>query len=109
MGDRRTAFGDIAKAIGGAAALAGIWAEFSVNNESELVAGLTNPAGGNFRGKFKGQSFTPGKGMRDNMSFDELTAGLSNPAGENFRGKFKGQSFTPGKGMRNRSSFDEIC
>ena len=35
------------------------------NNEGELVAGLNNPALGSFRGKFKGQSFTPGKGMRN--------------------------------------------
>jgi hypothetical protein len=34
-------------------------------HDDELIAGLTNPAGGNFRGKFKGQSFTPGKGMRN--------------------------------------------
>ena len=32
--------------------------------EEELIAGLTNPAQESWRGKYKGQSFTPGKGMR---------------------------------------------
>eukprot|EP00978_Attheya_sp_CCMP212_P013533 scaffold33985_cov25-Attheya_sp.AAC.1 len=97
-------------------------------------AGLQNPAGGNFRGKLKGEkgmrdheSFDTltaglqnpaganfrgkvkgGKEMRDHESFDTLTAGLQNPAGGNFRGKFKANSFIPGKEMRDHESFDTL-
>ena len=41
-------------------------------HEENLSAGLTNPAGASFRGKFKGQSFTPGKGMRLRDSVDDF-------------------------------------
>ncbi len=34
-------------------------------HDDELMAGLTNPAQESWRGKYKGQSFTPGKGMRN--------------------------------------------
>ena len=101
---RREMLGNFAKALGAAGAIA-VGATQSAENSPELLAGLTNPAGANFRGHSKGQSFTPGKGMRAHD--DELIAGLTNPAGGNFRGKFKGQSFTPGKGMRNKS--DDLC
>jgi hypothetical protein len=106
--DRRELLGNLAKALGGVAAAAGASQQFIGDQSPTLLAGLQNPAGGNFRGKFKGQSFTPGKGMREHESFDTLTAGLQNPAGGNFRGKFKGQSFTPGKGMRDHESFDML-
>jgi len=76
------------------------------DHEDQLIAGLTNPAMNNFRGKFKGQSFKPGQGMRGHE--DQLIAGLTNPAMNNFRGKFKGQSFKPGQGMRDHDTFDQL-
>ena len=94
---RRELLSDFAKVIGAGAIAVGT-SQIPGEQSPELLAGLQNPALGSFRGKFKGQSFTPGKGMRDS---EELVAGLQNPALGSFRGKFKGQSFTPGKGMRD--------
>jgi hypothetical protein len=74
-------------------------------HEDELIAGLQNPALGNFRGNAKGKSFIPGRGMRAHD--EELVAGLQNPALGNFRGNAKGKSFIPGRGMRNKS--DDLC
>ena len=98
--DRRNALGDIAK-ICGVASLVGFGAsQLQAPDEFELIAGLKNPAQESWKAKPKGQSFTPGKGMRAHE--DELMAGLKNPAQESWKAKPKGQSFTPGKGMRNR-------
>mmetsp|Transcript_21557 Transcript_21557/g.32315 ORF Transcript_21557/g.32315 Transcript_21557/m.32315 type:complete len:140 (-) Transcript_21557:69-488(-) len=93
---RRELLGDLAKVLG-AGALAVGGSQIPGSPGPELLAGLENPALGSFRGKYKGQSFTPGKGLRNN---EELVAGLENPALGSFRGKYKGQSFTPGKGLR---------
>ena len=94
--ERREVLGNFAKILGAGAIIGGTTQ--SSNNAPELLAGLTNPAQESWRGKYKGQSFTPGKGMRNH---EDLMAGLTNPAQESWRGKYKGQSFTPGKGMRN--------
>ena len=95
---RREMLGDLAKVFGAGAIAVGT-GQISGEQSSQLIAGLDNPALGNFRGKYKGQQFIPGKGMRNN---EELIAGLDNPALGNFRGKYKGQQFIPGKGMRNQ-------
>eukprot|EP00559_Dactyliosolen_fragilissimus_P002103 CAMPEP_0184871560 /NCGR_PEP_ID=MMETSP0580-20130426/40787_1 /TAXON_ID=1118495 /ORGANISM="Dactyliosolen fragilissimus" /LENGTH=144 /DNA_ID=CAMNT_0027374231 /DNA_START=115 /DNA_END=549 /DNA_ORIENTATION=- len=105
--DRREILGNFAKALSAGALVSGGVSELSLKDQPELLAGLSNPALGSFRGKFKGQSFQPGKGMRAHD--DELIAGLSNPALGSFRGKFKGQSFQPGKGMRDHGNFDDLC
>eukprot|EP00590_Aulacoseira_subarctica_P011555 CAMPEP_0172421490 /NCGR_PEP_ID=MMETSP1064-20121228/7738_1 /TAXON_ID=202472 /ORGANISM="Aulacoseira subarctica , Strain CCAP 1002/5" /LENGTH=139 /DNA_ID=CAMNT_0013161923 /DNA_START=66 /DNA_END=485 /DNA_ORIENTATION=- len=56
-----------------------------------------NPALKTFKGRGKGVSFYPGKGMR---SHEELVA-AANPALKTFEGRGKGVSFYPGKGMRS--------
>eukprot|EP00527_Entomoneis_sp_CCMP2396_P000165 CAMPEP_0198154482 /NCGR_PEP_ID=MMETSP1443-20131203/68624_1 /TAXON_ID=186043 /ORGANISM="Entomoneis sp., Strain CCMP2396" /LENGTH=170 /DNA_ID=CAMNT_0043821161 /DNA_START=90 /DNA_END=605 /DNA_ORIENTATION=- len=74
----------------------------------EPANAASNPALETFKAKNKGQSFYPGKGMRDHEeSFDRLVA-ASNPALETFKAKNKGQSFYPGKGMRDQESFDRL-
>mmetsp|Transcript_9976 Transcript_9976/g.11066 ORF Transcript_9976/g.11066 Transcript_9976/m.11066 type:complete len:141 (+) Transcript_9976:20-442(+) len=94
---RRELLGNFAKVLGAGAIAVGT-GQNPMNQSPDLLAGLENPALGSFRGKYKGQSFQPGKGMRNS---EELVAGLENPALGSFRGKYKGQSFQPGKGMRN--------
>ena len=79
----------------------------SDTSDLTLMAGLSNVPGEAWRGKrFKGQTFTPGKGWRSELSSpiseETLMAGLSNVPGEAWRGKrYKGQTFTPGKGWRS--------
>eukprot|EP00588_Corethron_pennatum_P016291 CAMPEP_0194302388 /NCGR_PEP_ID=MMETSP0171-20130528/104_1 /TAXON_ID=218684 /ORGANISM="Corethron pennatum, Strain L29A3" /LENGTH=131 /DNA_ID=CAMNT_0039052741 /DNA_START=32 /DNA_END=423 /DNA_ORIENTATION=- len=91
--DRRQVLGTIfGTVLGGVAAVNTVGNQFAQDEDAVLLAGLTNPAGQAWRGKFKGQQFTPGKGLR---AHDELVAGLTNPAGQAWRGKFKGQQFTP--------------
>ena len=60
---RREVLGNFAKVLGAGALFTGV-TQSSTGGE-ELLAGLTNPAQESWRGKYKGQSFTPGKGMRN--------------------------------------------
>ena len=70
--DRRELLGNFVKAIGTSAAVAAGIVKIDEDAQPILLAGLTNPAGASFRGKFKGQSFTPGKGMRLRDSVDDF-------------------------------------
>merc|ERR1712157_475728 len=78
VSDRRSAFESIGKALCGAAVVAGA---AQLQTTEILTAGLKNPAGESWRGKYKGQQYIPGKGLRNNESFQ---AGLKNPAGESW-------------------------
>lgn len=101
--DRRDAVKNIANLIGGAIVVAGSDPAFAASNPA-LQTFKTGPKRGG-DGTFK-----PGKGMRDNLSFDELVS-ASNPALQTFKtGPKRGGdgTFKPGKGMRERLSFDEL-
>eukprot|EP00587_Corethron_hystrix_P011816 CAMPEP_0113306638 /NCGR_PEP_ID=MMETSP0010_2-20120614/5811_1 /TAXON_ID=216773 ORGANISM="Corethron hystrix, Strain 308" /NCGR_SAMPLE_ID=MMETSP0010_2 /ASSEMBLY_ACC=CAM_ASM_000155 /LENGTH=124 /DNA_ID=CAMNT_0000161349 /DNA_START=104 /DNA_END=474 /DNA_ORIENTATION=+ /assembly_acc=CAM_ASM_000155 len=81
---RREAFGVIAGILGGVVAAPG--AAFAQQFSSEnfiIISKLQNPAAESWKGKFKGQQYTPGKGLR---AHDELVAKLQNPAAESWKG-----------------------
>ena len=101
--DRRDALNNIAKLVGGAIVTVG----------GSDPAFASNPALETFKHKGRKSTdgtFKPGKGMRQNQSFDELVA--SNPALETFKHKGRKSTdgtFKPGKGMRQNQSFDDLA
>jgi len=103
--DRRDALNNIAKLVGGAIVTVG---------GSDPAFAVSNPALETFKKKGRKSTdgtFVPGKGMRQQQSFDELMA-VSNPALETFKKKGRKSTdgtFVPGKGMRTRTFFDELA
>ena len=64
--ERRNALGDIVKICGVASMLSFGAYQLETSQKFELVAGLNNPALETFKNKGKGQSYIPGRGMRNN-------------------------------------------